>query len=343
MWGDYELLHFYPRNWQVGYFRSGHSLLVYITMWQYWLWFTFIFLLNIYFVFLFRALTYRRADIRGRRAVGDRRRSAWPEMFTCFFPFLWCINILNNSLGILKVVEADGDYAALTIQVIGFQWGWSYGYGELNYTRLLLAPIRVGFGLVLRPGYTLAENINAVEVDEIEMCRAWLKSHDALVPFTAGPIKLPMFQFGVWTTVQGTSSSAFMQKYNLGGTLSLVGDPLRLLRATEVIAVPTRSNIRILATAQDVTHSWALPALGLKLDCVPGRLYVSFLNIVREGVYYGQCSELCGWNHYNMPIVLYALAYEHFVIWWELELHTIFCKQSRDSALSYRTLNFKYK
>ena len=46
--------------------------------------------------------------------------------------------------------------------------------------------------------------------------------------------------------------------------------------------------------------------------------------LVREGVYYGQCSELCGWNHYNMPVILYALPIEHFIVWWELELHSVF-------------------
>lgn len=264
-------------------------------------------------------------------------------MFTCFFPFLWCINILNNSLGILKVIEADGDYALVTIQIIGFQWGWHYGYGELNYIRLLLNPIKVGFNLVIRPGYTLQENVSENNIEEIEMCRSWLNMQESLAPFTADAVKLPMFQFGVWTTVQGSLAGSAVTKYTAGGALNLINDPLRLLRATEVIAVPTRSNIRILATAQDVTHSWAIPALGLKLDCVPGRLYVSFMNIVREGVYYGQCSELCGWNHYNMPIVLYALAYEHFVLWWELELHSAFCKQARYADVSYRTLNFKYK
>ena len=71
-------------------------------------------------------------------------------------------------------------------------------------------------------------------------------------------------------------------------------DPVRLLRATGTFALPTHSTVRLLATAEDVTHSWALPSLGLKLDCVPGRLYVSFLHLSREGVYYGQCSELCG-------------------------------------------------
>jgi hypothetical protein len=59
--------------------------------------------------------------MRGRRAVGDKRRSAWPEMFTCALPFLWCINILNNSLNIIKAVETNGGYTFLTIQIIGFQ------------------------------------------------------------------------------------------------------------------------------------------------------------------------------------------------------------------------------
>jgi heme/copper-type cytochrome/quinol oxidase subunit 2 len=70
---------------------------------------------------------------------------------------------------------------------------------------------------------------------------------------------------------------------------------------------------------------------------------VSFLHLNREGVYYGQCSELCGWNHYNMPIVLYALAYEHFVMWWELELHAYLVRAAEGRPSGYKLLNLKYK
>lgn len=70
---------------------------------------------------LFRSLSWRRADARGRRAVGDKRRGAWPELLTCIFPLVWCLNILNNSLNILNMIETNGDYAALTMQVAGFQ------------------------------------------------------------------------------------------------------------------------------------------------------------------------------------------------------------------------------
>jgi len=61
-------------------------------------------------------------------------------------------------------------------------------------------------------------------------------------------------------------------------------------------------NVRAMVTAADVLHSWAVPSLGIKLDACPGRLNQTSLFIKREGLYYGQCSELCGVNHGFMPI-----------------------------------------
>lgn len=340
MWGDLELLQFYPRNWQTGYFRSGHSLLIYITMWQYWLWFTFIFLINLYFVFLFRIFTFRRADIRGRRAVGDKRKGAWPEMFTCIFPFIWSLNILNNSLNIIKSVETNGGYVSLTLQVVGFQWGWRYGYGELNYLKFLFNPIYIGYDTIIR--YNKSSHEVNFLLNEVYFIRSFLKKVDTVPNYMTGWIRVPTFQPGLWLTVQGMPVASQVAHISLGGTMEVIHDSLRLLRTTNAITLPTRSLIRILATAEDVTHSWALPSLGLKLDCVPGRLFVSFINIIREGVYYGQCSELCGWNHYNMPIILYALPVEHFLVWWELELHTVFSNLKINDK-TYALYNIKYK
>lgn len=344
MWGEYELLHFYPRNWQTGFFRSGHVLVNYITVWQYWLWFTFIFLINVYFVIIFRSFSFRRADIRGRRAVGDKRRGAWPELFSCFFPLLWCFNILNNSLNILKTVEVNGSYAALTMQIAGFQWGWRYCYGELNYVRLLLAPVKVGYDSTIRYGKTYeTANTHYYDIPEAKFCRAWLHYFGVITTADDERIKTEVFRPGLTLVAQGSSSTQIATRRYIDGTTEYLYDPLRLLRATGMMVLPTRSVVRLLATAEDVTHSWAVPGLGIKLDCVPGRLFVSFVNINREGVYYGQCSELCGWNHYNMPIVLYALPIEHFIIWWELELHETFQKTIADTSTHYNLLNVKYK
>lgn len=275
--------------------------------------------------------------------MGDKRKSAWPEIFTCFFPFLWSLNILNNSLNILKAVEVTGGYAMLTLQIVGFQWGWRYGYGELGYVKLLLNPIKVGLGTVIRPGKAIDPTSGESILAEVYFCRSWLKNLGTYPDYMKEWIKVPVYQPGLWLSAQGSTVEPQVVKTHIDGALSIVTDRLRLYRTTNAAVIPTRSVVRLLATAEDVTHSWAISSLGLKLDCVPGRLFVSFVNILREGVYYGQCSELCGWNHYNMPIVLYALPMEHFIVWWELELHLVFGNTNTNLGKNYSLLNIKYK
>lgn len=88
---------------------------------------------------------------------------------------------------------------------------------------------------------------------------------------------------------------------------------LRLLDVDERLVLPTNSLVRVLVTAADVLHSWAVPSLGVKIDAVPGRLNQVWLTIQRPGVYYGQCSELCGANHPFMPIVVEAVSPRQFL------------------------------
>ena len=87
---------------------------------------------------------------------------------------------------------------------------------------------------------------------------------------------------------------------------------LRFLQVDNPIILPTDTHVRILTTSFDVIHSWAVPSLGIKCDAVPGRLNQIFANIQREGVFYGQCSELCGVNHGFMPIVIKAVSFEEY-------------------------------
>lgn len=96
---------------------------------------------------------------------------------------------------------------------------------------------------------------------------------------------------------------------------SLKQGDLRLLEVDERIVVPVNTHVRVLVTAADVLHSWAVPALGVKVDGVPGRLNQLTFFIKREGVYYGQCSELCGENHGFMPIVVEAVSLNNYIAW----------------------------
>nr|YP_009971801.1 cytochrome c oxidase subunit II [Chrysocoris stollii]QNH68688.1 cytochrome c oxidase subunit 2 [Chrysocoris stollii] len=89
----------------------------------------------------------------------------------------------------------------------------------------------------------------------------------------------------------------------------------RLLDVDNRTMLPMNSQIRVLVTAADVIHSWAVPALGIKIDAVPGRLNQGTINIERPGIMYGQCSEICGANHSFMPIVVESTTMKNFISW----------------------------
>lgn len=97
----------------------------------------------------------------------------------------------------------------------------------------------------------------------------------------------------------------------------LVEGAYRLLEVDERVLLPERTSIRVLVTSLDVIHSWAIPSLGIKMDACPGRLNQVGMYIRRRGIYFGQCSELCGVNHAFMPIVIEAVSldtYKEFLV-----------------------------
>nr|ABV71226.1 cytochrome oxidase subunit II [Dicranomyia variabilis] len=95
--------------------------------------------------------------------------------------------------------------------------------------------------------------------------------------------------------------------------LSLEG--FRLIDVDNRVVLPMNSQIRILVTAADVLHSWTVPAFGVKVDATPGRLNQTNFLINRPGVFYGQCSEICGANHSFMPIVIESVPSNYFINW----------------------------
>ncbi len=92
------------------------------------------------------------------------------------------------------------------------------------------------------------------------------------------------------------------------------GQP-RLLQTDTAVVVPINTNIRLYTTSSDVIHSWTVPAFGIKIDAVTGRLNESWFRVTQEGTYYGQCSELCGEGHAFMPIMVRAVSKAEFDKW----------------------------
>lgn len=114
------------------------------------------------------------------------------------------------------------------------------------------------------------------------------------------------------------------------------GEP-RLLAVKEGgrVVVPVNKIVRVQVTAADVIHSWAVPALGVKTDAVPGRLNETWFKANREGVFYGQCSELCGARHAFMPIAVEVVSQEKFDEWVAMKKSTA-SLNSASTALASR-------
>jgi len=90
----------------------------------------------------------------------------------------------------------------------------------------------------------------------------------------------------------------------------------RIVRTKKTLVLPAHVNVTLITNSFDIVHSWFVPGLGIKIDCVPGRSTHHTFYIDNVGFYYGQCAEICGRYHHHMPIRVCALPFEHFLVWW---------------------------
>lgn len=120
----------------------------------------------------------------------------------------------------------------------------------------------------------------------------------------------------------------------------------RLLRTKRTLVLPAHINLTIVTNSYDVVHSWFIPGLGLKLDCVPGRSTHHSFYIDNIGFYYGQCAEICGRYHHHMPIRMCALPFEQFLIWWQRRgvrrIHRVQILNSDKKIVNPNNVKFRY-
>jgi cytochrome c oxidase subunit 2 len=139
------------------------------------------------------------------------------------------------------------------------------------------------------------------------------------------------YEYSDYATLEGGDTLNF-DSYMIP-TSDLVKGSFRLLEVDNRVVLPINTHIRVLVTAADVLHSWAVPSFGIKVDACPGRLSQASLFIKREGVYYGQCSEICGVNHGFMPIVVRGVTTSRFTNWIAAKLDNLVLVDSDSSIL----------
>ncbi len=98
---------------------------------------------------------------------------------------------------------------------------------------------------------------------------------------------------------------------------------LRLLEVDNRVVLPIDTHIRLIVTSADVLHCWTIPSFGVKIDACPGRLNESSLFVERQGVFYGQCSEICGINHGFIPIAVEMLTIDDYISWLSVKLEEL--------------------
>ncbi len=195
------------------------------------------------------------------------------EIIWTIVPSLILILIAIPSFALLYATDELVD-PSVTVQVIGHQWYWSYEYNDLVFSRSL------------RPAYIFRDPTPLDIPKATRMGVQWWNL--ALIN------DIPDSHQVITGTVD--FDSYMRQESDLS-----VGE-LRLYETDFPLVLPKFTHIRFMITADDVIHSWSVPALGIKVDAVPGRINHAHTYIKYSGIFYGQCSELCGVNHAFMPI-----------------------------------------
>nr|YP_009867135.1 cytochrome c oxidase subunit II [Orientocoluber spinalis]QKG04170.1 cytochrome c oxidase subunit II [Orientocoluber spinalis] len=175
---------------------------------------------------------------------------------------------------------------------------------------------------------TLTHNDPAEEVEQLEA--AWTAAPIMILILTALPSVRSLYLmeevFNPYLTVKATGHQWYWNyEYSdqtqisfdsyMIQTKDLQNGSPRLLEVDHRMIMPAGLQTRIVVTAEDVLHSWAIPSLGVKVDAVPGRLNQLPLATSRVGVFFGQCSEICGANHSFMPIAVEAIPLHYFEQW----------------------------
>jgi cytochrome c oxidase subunit 2 len=128
------------------------------------------------------------------------------------------------------------------------------------------------------------------------------------------------YEYSDYTSSEGESIN--FDSYMIPEEDLTIDGPLRLLEVDNRIVLPINTHIRVIVTAADVLHCWAIPSFAMKIDACPGRLNQTSLFIKRVGIFYGQCSEICGVNHGFMPIVVEGVELEDYISWISNKLET---------------------
>lgn len=267
------------------------------------------------------------------------------EIVWTIIPTLVLLLIATPSFALIyaldEIVEPE-----LTIRVVGRQWYWTYEFpdsvsfalpsGE-HYKQFLsetLLPKKVAAlsekpkSVVISSG---AFNKHFDQFSKEELFRHLTKEGTGKDRDFSSSVL-----YTTWVELKEGLASLSVPGFSFNSyivaTEDLFPGSFRLLEVDRRLVLPFATNIRVLVTSYDVLHSWTVPSFGIKVDALPGRLNEYYLNINYLGLFYGQCSEICGVNHGFMPIKVEVTTEDQFK-WWFLRTSLL-----ENNALRFRNV-----
>jgi len=223
-------------------------------------------------------------------SVSDISEYRYLEVIWCLLPIGSLLLISIPTFSLIFSLDSSVD-PVYTIKVIGRQWYWTYDLDAVINNSIV--------------------GLDTLDIEKLKVDTNVEKSKQNQVIF----VRVSDYnKYGLHL-----SENAKPISFEFDSTLVSEDDLLkgthRLLEVDNRLFLPVGVPIRLLITSTDVLHSWAVPSLGIKVDAVPGRLNQFVVEIKRPGVFYGQCSELCGPFHGFMPIVIQAVSLDKFEEW----------------------------
>jgi len=210
--------------------------------------------------------------------------------------------------------------AEVTIKAIGYQWYWGYEYPDEN----------IIFESYMIKEEDLKENQprllavdNEVVVPVNKVVKVLITANDVLhawalpsfgVKRDAVEVTIKAIGYQWYWGYEYPDENIIFESYMIKEEDLKENQP-RLLAVDNEVVVPVNKVVKVLITANDVLHAWALPSFGVKRDAVPGRINETWFKAEKVGTYYGQCSELCGIQHAFMPITVRVVTDEEYEVW----------------------------
>jgi cytochrome c oxidase subunit 2 len=241
-------------------------------------------------------------------------------------PIMEAIVDLHNYIMFYLIVVVIFVFSMLAFIVLNFYYEQKFLQGVKGFQNrvLLLKTNRIVHGTVLEVVWTVTPSIILMLIAIPSF--ALLYSMDEVIDPSitlkvVGHQWYWSYEYSDYKKPVGKVDGIMQYKGNINFDSYMIPDDelkfgeFRLLEVDNNVILPIDTHIRVLITSADVLHSWAVPALGVKMDAVPGRLNQVSLFIKRHGAYYGQCSELCGVNHAFMPICVHAVSMKQYMAW----------------------------